>query len=406
MSGPAVPGMSAIDEAVTRTMRETGIVGCGVSVARDNQIMYSRGFGYARLPRTPFLACTATRCGSLAKCITALSALILADQGKLDLDAPILPILREIGIVPAPVGGSLPDPRINLIKVRDLMDHTSGLPRRATYTAWRPDRDVATLHRLNREVTSFDVVRDALGNMHLDSDPGTQFQYANANFVILARVIEARSKKSLRDFLQRVAVPRFGLSAEDVYISRNQVSPESPLRGKNEATYYQTSTERYGSFLPAARDKGQVYGEAYQGFSTEASDGAAGIACTAIGLARIIANLHSVTPALSARSIQEILTSPAHYRSDPGFDPASSEYYSKGLIVRYSGGRPWFSHGGMTNHCGGVIGYNAGYQFVAVSNWNNAQEPYVAQIMDRALTEAVNTIGSAGGSVLITRSVR
>jgi hypothetical protein len=47
----------------------------------------------------------------------------------------------------------------------------------------------------------------------------------------------------------------------------------------------------------------------------------------------------------------------------------------------------------MTNHCGGVIGHNAGYQWAVVSNWNNAGPPYVDAILDRALTEAVGKIG-------------
>ncbi len=81
-----------------------------------------------------------------------------------------------------------------------------------------------------------------------------------------------------------------------------------------------------------------------------------------------------------------------HYARQANFDPASSSYYSKGFHVRFSGGRPWLSHGGMTIHGGGVIGHNAGYQFVAVSNWNNSQAPFVDSILDHAVAEAVREI--------------
>jgi CubicO group peptidase (beta-lactamase class C family) len=389
-------GTAVLDEAITAAMRQYGIVGCGICVIRGAQIVYSRGFGYSELPQTPFTASTASRCGSLAKPITSLCALALLDEGKLNLDAEILPILREAGIVPKPVGSTQIDDRIARIKVRHLMDHTSGLPSGATYTAWRPGRNVAAIHNLDHIPTSADVASDALGNFSLDFEPGAKYQYANANFVLLARVIEAAAKTPFNTFLTTTAMPRFGLNAADVYVSRNQTRMNDPARGKNEAAYYQTSAERYVSFVPSEQSQGEnsgsVYGEAYRGYATEAADGGGGIACTAHAIGKIIANLHSAQPAISARAIREILDPPAHYTHESGFDPTRSEYYSKGFNVRYSGGRPWVSHGGMTNHCGGVIGHNAGYQFVAVSNWNNAREPYVDAILSHALGEAVGKL--------------
>lgn len=168
------PTTAAIDKAVTDAMREYGIVGCGVCVLRGDVTVYAKGFGHAELRKAPFLATTASRCGSLAKGVTALSALVLFDQGKLDLDAEILPILKEAGIAPRPVGGFKLDDRISRIKVRHLMDHTSGLPNGTTYTAWRPGLNVAARQGLDRTATGADIVADGLGNASLDSDPGAK----------------------------------------------------------------------------------------------------------------------------------------------------------------------------------------------------------------------------------------
>jgi CubicO group peptidase (beta-lactamase class C family) len=387
------PSNSAIDKAVTDAMREYGIVGCGVCVVRGEAIVYARGFGYAELPKTPFLATHATRCGSLAKPVTALSALILSDQGKLDLDADVLPILKEAGIVPRPARGFKMDERISRIKVRHLMDHTSGLPNQTTYTAWRPGLNVAARQGLDHVATGADVAADGLGNTLLDSDPGAKFQYANANFVILARVIEACGKMPFNVYLTKVAMPKFGLQPDEIYVSRNQLGPDSKQRGDNEPAYYQTSEDRFVSFLPAERSQGRIYGEAYRGYTTEASDGAGGIACTALALGKILTNLHSDKPALSKGAMSEILTPPAHYNREAGFKPASSQFYSKGFNVRFSGEQPWLGHSGMTQHCGGVIGHSSGYQYIAVSNWNNAGNPYVDAILGRALKDAVGKLG-------------
>jgi CubicO group peptidase (beta-lactamase class C family) len=274
-SGSGSLAMTVLDKSIVDVMRKYGIVGCGICVVRGSIIGYAKGFGYAQLPGSRFLSTTASRCGSLAKPITGLCALVLADQGKLDLDAEVLPILKDAGIVPRPVGDARVDDRISRIAVRNLMDHTSGLPGGTTYTAWRPGRGVADLHGLDRVPTAADVVSDALGNARLDFDPGTKFQYANANFAILARVIEAKSRMRFGKFLAQVAMPKFGLKPDDIYVSLNQIGPNSPHRGKNEATYYQTSDERFPSFVPSERDKGRVYGEAYRGYTTEASDGGA-----------------------------------------------------------------------------------------------------------------------------------
>jgi len=385
---------ASIDEAVVDAMLQYGIVGCGVALLHGSDVVSVRGYGYAELERHPFLPDTASRCGSLAKPLTALCTLLLFDQGRVDLDEPILPILARIGIEPRPVGSDVVDPRLQRITVRDLMDHTSGLPNGATYTAWRPNRDVALAHELDRPATAADVCCDALGSAELISEPGTRYEYANANFVLLARIVEAAAGEEFNSYLTKRAMPRFGVDPGGVYVSRNQDGPGSPSRGTNEARYYQTSAERYVSYRPMDRDFGQTLGEAYLGYSTEAADGAGGIACTAAALGKVLANLHSDAPAISPKSMSEICTPPMHYKQNPEFDLSSSSFYSKGFNVRIIEGTPWLGHGGMTNHCGGSIGYASGYRYAAVSNWNHTGEPYVHTILERALTAALSHSGS------------
>ena len=89
----------------------------------------------------------------------------------LDLDAKVLPILKEAGIAPRPLAGSKIDDRISRINVRHLMDHTSGLPNETTYTAWRPGCNVAARHGLDHVATGADVAADGLGNARLHAGP-------------------------------------------------------------------------------------------------------------------------------------------------------------------------------------------------------------------------------------------
>lgn len=396
VSGEEAAELSLVDLAVHEVMRRHGIVGCSVCVLRGEEVAYIQGYGYAELPDKPFLPETVTRCGSVSQSITGLAALVLADEGQLNLDTEILPLLKNIDLAPRPVGDATVDPRIANITVRHLMDHTSGLPGEATSTAWRGDRNVAALHGLAQTATGKDVATDALGNFRLLFEPGTKYQYADANYVLLARVIEASCGMSFGEYLSRIVLPKFGVAPEEIYISCNQTGPDSPERGPNEAAYYQTSSEKFVSFLPVEQGQGRVFGEAYRGFASEASDGAGGIACSANGLARILTNLNSASPALSPKMAREIITPPAHYKSLSGFDPQTSSFYSKGFNVRREDGKYWLSHGGTTLHCGGAIGHNAGYQFVVLSNWNNASAPFVDAILSKAVSDAIATARARG----------
>lgn len=89
--------------------------GLVVGVARAGTLLYRRGFGMASLEtgvaNTPR---TRMRIGSTSKHFTALLALLLAEEGKLDIDAPIRTYIPELS---GPGG----DPTL-----RQLMQHRGG----------------------------------------------------------------------------------------------------------------------------------------------------------------------------------------------------------------------------------------------------------------------------------------
>ncbi|HEY1878595.1 MAG TPA: serine hydrolase domain-containing protein [Caulobacteraceae bacterium] len=71
--------------------------GLAVGVAKDGRVLYRRGFGMASLEsRTAMAPSTRLRIGSTSKHFTALLALLLQEEGKFDLDAPIRTYLPEL----------------------------------------------------------------------------------------------------------------------------------------------------------------------------------------------------------------------------------------------------------------------------------------------------------------------
>lgn len=110
-----------VDDALDRALAEHRLVGAVVLVAHDGELVYRRAAGQAdresdRLMREDTLFLLA----SVTKPIVAAAALKLAEQGRIDLDAPVTRWLPQFR--PRLGDGSAPD-----IALRQLLAHRSGL---------------------------------------------------------------------------------------------------------------------------------------------------------------------------------------------------------------------------------------------------------------------------------------
>jgi CubicO group peptidase (beta-lactamase class C family) len=70
--------------------------GCALAVIKDGQIIYKRGYGWANLELSvPITSSSVFNVGSIAKQFTAMSILMLAQQGKLSLDDDVRKYVRK-----------------------------------------------------------------------------------------------------------------------------------------------------------------------------------------------------------------------------------------------------------------------------------------------------------------------
>jgi CubicO group peptidase (beta-lactamase class C family) len=115
---------------------------------------------------------------SLTKVIaTAPSVLILAQEGRLDLEAPLVRYFPECAN-----GGK------EGITLRHLLTHTSGLPPSLpAKPAWHGDEAAHTL-----------ACNQAVG-----AAPGTQFRYSDINYVLLGQLVHRISGLPLNEFAQQ-----------------------------------------------------------------------------------------------------------------------------------------------------------------------------------------------------------
>jgi CubicO group peptidase (beta-lactamase class C family) len=153
-----------------------------VLVARDAQVIYSKGFGSANLewdiPNSP---ATKFRLGSVTKQFTAASILLLEERGKLSVNDPLKKYLPG-----APAAW-------DKITVYHLLTHTSGIP---SFTGF------ADYAKLEPFATTSEQLVSRFRDKPLDFEPGEKWQYSNSGYVLLGHLIEKITGESYEKFVR------------------------------------------------------------------------------------------------------------------------------------------------------------------------------------------------------------
>jgi len=265
---PGVVGMSAerlgaIDRVVERGVTAGGFPGAAVVVGRKGYAVWSRGIGTldwragsARVDPAE----TVYDLASLTKVVATTTAImILYDEGKVALDAPIARYLPAFG---AGVGNR------QAVTVAHLLTHRAGLP--AGLELWRRYNSVAD-------------ARAAVLAAPLRNAPGAVYEYSDLGPMLLAFIVESVSGESFDDFLQQRLFAPLGMTQtgfrpslrELSRIAPTEVSPPRgyPLRGEvhDENAYRLGGVAGHAGLFSTAADlsvfaqmllQGGVYGDA------------------------------------------------------------------------------------------------------------------------------------------------
>lgn len=206
-SGPGAPGRAAPAatrlaepdiEALRTVFRNAMNAGAPGAMARidDDGRVYREAAGTAdRETGRAMSADDRFRIGSVTKTFSTVVLMQLVAEGRVGLDTPVDTYLP----------GALPDERIT---VRHLLSHRSGL--------WDYTNDMFA-----QTVPGFESVRDRVFTLQelLDlslahprtAEPGAAYQYSNTNFVVVGRIIEAVTGRSLHGEYQRRIISPLGL---------------------------------------------------------------------------------------------------------------------------------------------------------------------------------------------------
>jgi CubicO group peptidase (beta-lactamase class C family) len=189
------PDFVAIDAYLDREMRELRIPGLALGIVHDDEIVHLQAFGVADAsgravtPQTPFILASAS------KSFTALAIMQLVEDGKVDLDAPVVTYLP-----PFSVGDESASTTITL---RHLLNHTSGL---SEDTAYEP-----MLSNDMSDGALSERVR-ALSDAELVHGPCEAFEYTDANYDTLGLIVEKVSGQSYETSIRERIFTPLGMS--------------------------------------------------------------------------------------------------------------------------------------------------------------------------------------------------
>src|SRR5436305_6694681 len=168
------------------------IPGAALVIARGGRLGYAEAFGWrdreAGAPMTPDAV---FRVASMTKPITSVGAMMLAEEGRLEIAAPVAQYLPEFAELTVGVERRKAQ---RVMTVQDLLRHTSGL----TYAQFgdTPVQMIWRAVRLTAEGQTNAELVGKLAGLPLMFEPGTTWEYSMSTHV-LGRVVEVVSGRPL-----------------------------------------------------------------------------------------------------------------------------------------------------------------------------------------------------------------
>jgi CubicO group peptidase (beta-lactamase class C family) len=192
------------------------IPGASVALVVDQELAWSKGFGYAdearKVPATPD---TLYGICSITKLFTAIAVMQQRDAGKLRLDDPVSNYLPYFTLKPT----SADDPPV---RIRDLLTHSGGVPRESAHNYWdAPDFAFPTKEELVA----------GLPTQRMLYPPERYYQYSNLGMTLAGEVVEQVSGVPYERYVQESIL-------EPLKLTRTMTALPENERGRGLATGY------------------------------------------------------------------------------------------------------------------------------------------------------------------------
>src|SRR6266481_7727048 len=208
-----------------------GIPGAVLLVTRENKLAYLQALGYQDREKHLTMKTDAIfRIASMTKPVTSVAAMMLAEEGKIDLLAPVsqyLPEFKDVKVGVEKIDTGMGKPALSLedpqhaMTVQDLLRHTSGLvygPLGSSLVHQAYNK--ADLFNGDQTLAEF-VTK--LSKLPLAHQPGTVWEYGMSTDV-LGRIVEVVSGVAFDRFVQERITGPLGMRDTAFYLSAAQGS--------------------------------------------------------------------------------------------------------------------------------------------------------------------------------------
>ena len=178
---PTGAAVAPVEEFIIDEMSAAGVPGLAYAVVVDGEINTIDAYGVTKKGGESVTAETPFQIGSISKSFTALAVMQLVEAEEVDLDSEVSQYLEHFSGRPA-----------GAITVRQLLSHTSGfstLQGNTSHADTTGGRDELALRV------------DGLAETEPAGHPGERWEYSNANYQILGRLVEVVSGQDYQTFV-------------------------------------------------------------------------------------------------------------------------------------------------------------------------------------------------------------
>jgi CubicO group peptidase (beta-lactamase class C family) len=345
----AEPDFSTLDSAIVAEMKASATPGAAVAVVLGDSVVFRRGYGVASIETgEPVTPSTLFRVASTTKMLVAAAVATLADQGRVDLSAPVAGHADGL------------DPSIGRLTLHQLLSHTAGL---SDESVWDGPHDEAALGAFVR----------SWGRERFFTEPAQVYSYSNPGYVLAGHVLAEAADTTFDGAMARLVFRPLGMHASTTLPTAAMTRP-----------------------LAQAHDLGPAGPFVVRPFPDDARfrpNG--GVFTSADEFARFArAFVHGGAEGLSAGTVA--LLSRSHGRR-PGGDPADTSWIAYGLVGRKIGAVRVFQHGGARLGSGSVVRMAPERRF-AVVILTNRTGSYLPRALEAITALALGPVADAAAT--------
>jgi CubicO group peptidase (beta-lactamase class C family) len=175
-----------------------GNVGTSISIFSKTETLYANGFGYANIEsKARANSNTRYRVASITKLFTTTAIMQLVEKGKLDINKTVKEYIPWF---------AFPSEKdLNLVTVKNLLNHTSGIPRESDNPYWT-DFEFPTKEQAKESLTRQEQVLAK----------NTMWKYSNLGFAFLGEIISVVSGMPYEEYIENNILKPLALSSTSI----------------------------------------------------------------------------------------------------------------------------------------------------------------------------------------------